>query len=72
MAIQIQLRRDTSENWTLVNPILADGEEGFETDTKKRKVGNGISTWTLLTYSEVDIDAYDVGDLVQLFQNGLV
>lgn len=35
MADIIQLRRDTAANWTNANPVLADGELGFETDTKK-------------------------------------
>lgn len=50
MAIQIQIRRDTKANWTLVNPILADGEMGYETDTKMFKFGNGVNNWNTLTY----------------------
>jgi len=72
MAIQIQIRRDTAANWTATNPILADGEEGFEKDTRKRKVGDGVSAWNSLAYSVMDTDTYDVGDLVQIFQNALV
>ena len=44
MAIRIQLRRDTTTNWTTNNPILLPGEIGLETDTLKFKVGNG-SRW---------------------------
>jgi hypothetical protein len=47
----IKLRRDTAANWTSTNPILAAGEQGFETDTGKIKIGNGSTTWTLLSYS---------------------
>ena len=50
MAVIIQLRRDTATNWTTNNPILAIGEAGFETDTKKMKVGDGVNTWTNLEY----------------------
>lgn len=50
MAVNIQLRRDTSANWSSVDPILADGEIGIETDTLKAKVGNGVDTWTSLSY----------------------
>lgn len=46
----IQLRRDTAANWAVVNPVLRDGEAGFETDTRRLKVGDGISTWSLLPY----------------------
>jgi hypothetical protein len=41
MAIRIQLKRDLSQNWTLHNPILNNGEIGIETDTLKFKIGNG-------------------------------
>ena len=50
MASKIQLRRDTAANWTTANPVLAQGEAGFETDTKKLKIGNGTDNWTTLTY----------------------
>lgn len=50
MAIRIQIRRDTSSNWTSANPILAQGEEGHETDTNRRKIGNGTDEWVTLPY----------------------
>jgi hypothetical protein len=54
MATQIQLRRDTAANWALINPILAQGEPGLETDTGKVKYGNGINVWNVLPYSVAD------------------
>ena len=50
MADIIQTRRDTAANWTLANPILADGEKGWERDTGKEKIGDGVSLWSLLPY----------------------
>lgn len=50
MAVIIQLRRDTAANWTSNNPTLAQGELGIETDTDLIKVGDGIHTWTVLSY----------------------
>lgn len=47
---KIQFRRDTAANWTLVNPILASGEVGFETNTGKFKLGNGATSWNSLSY----------------------
>lgn len=49
----IQFRRDTAANWASVNPVLADAEVGVETDTGKFKIGNGISSWTALSYPPV-------------------
>lgn len=47
----IQFRRDTAANWTSVNPILAAAEVGVETDTKKFKIGDGITAWASLPYA---------------------
>ena len=47
----IQVRRDTAANWTSVNPTLAAGEIGFETNTNKFKIGTGSATWTALSYA---------------------
>ena len=51
MAAKIQLRRDTASVWASVNPTLALGEPGVETDTYKVKVGDGTSDWNTLPYS---------------------
>jgi len=51
MAIQIQVRRDSSENWLNNNPILAEGECGLELDTHKFKFGDGINLWNDLPYA---------------------
>lgn len=50
MALRIQVRRDTAQTWTAVNPILAIGEIGYETDTNKLKVGTGLTAWQYLPY----------------------
>ena len=47
---RIQLRRATAASWTSVNPILALGEVGIETDTYRLKVGNGTTQWSGLPY----------------------
>lgn len=50
MTYQIQLRRDSAANWTAVNPILAAGEPGLETDTGRIKYGDGVTRWNSLNY----------------------
>ena len=50
MAQQIQIRRDTSTNWTATNPTLAQGEFGFETNTFLLKIGDGATAWNSLSY----------------------
>ena len=50
MATRIQVRRDSASNWLVNDPILSNGEIGFEDDTYKFKIGDGTNNWTDLTY----------------------
>lgn len=47
---RIQLKKDTSEAWRINNPVLLDGEVGYESDTNLMKVGDGIHRWLELDY----------------------
>jgi len=47
---KILIRRDTATNWTSANPVLGSGEQGYETDTRKMKIGDGIHSWNSLPY----------------------
>lgn len=49
---RIQFRRGIGSLWTSVNPILAAGEFGVETDAipVRMKVGNGVTAWNSLPY----------------------
>jgi hypothetical protein len=60
---QIQIRRGTAAQWTSANPTLAAGEWGFETDTKKGKIGDGTTAWNSLAYvlGVGDIDGVTAG-----------
>lgn len=46
----IQNRRATKTQWAAANPVLAAGEIGYEIDTNKVKVGNGLTPWGDLSY----------------------
>ena len=54
MATRMQQRRGTASQWTSSNdgdgPILNAGEIGWESDTNKFKVGDGVSYWADLDY----------------------
>jgi hypothetical protein len=71
MAIRMQQRRGTSEQWTLANPILAEGEIGFETDNNQFKVGDGVNQWSSLAYF-VNLDGISgtLGDYILLSEKG--
>ena len=56
MATVIQVKRGTASAWTSANTVLTAGEIGFESDTKKMKVGDGSTAWTSLAYTGTDGD----------------
>ena len=60
MATQIQVRRGLAAAWTTSNPTLAQGELGFEIDTGKYKIGDGLTVWASLTYASVLPAAYEL------------
>ena len=55
MAVEItalqRQRIDTAANWAAENPVLLDGEIGYERDTSKLKIGDGSTAWNLLAYT---------------------
>lgn len=46
----IKIRRATAANWASDNPTPADGEICWETDTKKIKVGDGVTAYNAIAY----------------------
>lgn len=43
-----QLKSGTAAEWSQINPVLDDGEPGYERDTKTFKIGDGTSSWSAL------------------------
>jgi len=73
MAVIVQLRRGTAAQWISANTLLAQGEEGLELETGKRKIGDGVTHWNDLEYM-LDNTFYrpkgilttaDIGEFVQ-------
>jgi hypothetical protein len=52
---KIQMRRGTAAEWAAANPILAQGELAFETDTRVTKIGDGATGY-------LDLPAYATHD----------
>ena len=52
--VRIQVRRGLAADWSSVDPVLAAGEMGYETDTNKFKFGNGTGAWSTLAYGASD------------------
>ena len=55
--VTILIRNDTAANWTAANPVLSKGEFGVEIETKKFKIGDGVTTWSQLVYSGATVQA---------------
>lgn len=47
-----QFRRGRGAAWERNNPILLEGEPGYDIDARRFKVGDGISHWNELEYSQ--------------------
>ena len=60
MATRMQQRRGTAAQWISTDsgsgPILASGEIGYESDTNKFKIGDGVNHWLTLDYF-IDADS---------------
>ena len=60
---RIQFKRATAASWTSSNPVLYAGEVGFETDTRKIKIGDGSTAWLNLQYAKPDIGELSIDNL---------
>lgn len=64
MAVRIQFRRSTSTQWSNANPTLAQGELALELDTRKFKIGDGITPWNSLPYTSNQVS--NLGDILDV------
>jgi len=51
--IQLSLRGDTLARWTEFNPVLGERELVLETDTRRFKMGDGVTDYLALAYAGV-------------------
>jgi hypothetical protein len=76
MATRMQQRKGTAEQWLSTNggdgPVLNAGEIGYEIDTNKFKIGDGISHWIDLNYfADAVALGGDIDDYIPLTQKGV-
>ena len=64
-----KFKRANAALWTERNPILAQGEPGFEIDTGKLKIGNGSTHWNDLEYVGGDVADDQIEEIVANFNN---
>lgn len=62
----MQIRRGTTDEWEIIDPILADGEIVYDTTKQAIKIGDGEHTFKSLEYIGVTWEMekeYDFGDI---------
>ena len=64
---RFKLRNGTAAAWTAANPVLLVGEVGFESDTRKLKLGDGTTAWNSLLY----VQGYDNPTFTTLTTTGI-
>ena len=63
-----KFKRANAALWTERNPILAQGEPGFEIDTGKLKIGNGSTHWNDLEYVGGDVANDQIEEIVSNYE----
>ena len=65
-----KFKRGNAATWTKLNPILEDGEPGFELDTGKLKIGDGVTAWNDREYFCGDIRIPVDGKSIEIEDDG--
>ena len=68
----IQSRRGSSAQWSAANPILADGEIGYDSTTKQMKVGDGVTAWNSLAYVTPSLETANTFAAAQTIEYGVI
>lgn len=56
---RFRVKRDTAAAFAAANTLLLEGEFGLETDTRKLKIGDGVTAWNALGYLDASFWQYD-------------
>lgn len=71
MAVRIQMRRGAATSWNATDPVLAEGEFGFDTTAGQLKIGTGTTSWSNLDYLISDASlGTSLGDYIELVEKG--
>ena len=54
-SLRFQIRGDTAEGWATKNPKLLAREIGYDTTTRRLKVGDGSKLWDELEFLPPDV-----------------
>ena len=71
MSVRIQMRRGTTSEWNDADPILNEGEIGYNSTLASFKIGDGASLWSELDYYQAaaDITPNEIGAIASTEKN---
>ncbi len=71
MSVRIQMRRGTTSEWNTADPILNEGEIGYNSTLTSFKIGDGESLWSELDYYQAaaDITPNEIGAIASTEKN---
>jgi hypothetical protein len=71
MATRIQVRRGSTTSWNAADPVLSEGELGYNTTNGQLKIGTGVTSWSNLDYLVSDADlTTSLGSYIELTEKG--
>ena len=73
MSVRIQMRRGTTSEWNSADPILNEGEIGYNSTLTSFKIGDGTSLWSALDYYQAaaDITPNEIGAIASTEKNAV-
>ena len=54
LKVRNRIATKTSTEWETENPILLKGEMGYDSTSKRYKIGDGVNTWKNLEYTTIN------------------
>ena len=71
LKVRNRIATKTSAEWETENPILLKGEMGYDSTSKRYKIGDGVNAWNKLQY-EIDTGVLSSGQQLVVNGNGIL
>lgn len=71
LKVRNRIATKTSAEWETENPILLKGEIGYDSTSKRYKIGDGVNNWNKLQY-EIDTGVLSSGQQLVVNGNGIL
>lgn len=71
LKVRNRIATKTTAEWETENPILLKGEMGYDSTSKRYKIGDGVNNWNKLQY-EIDTGVLSSGQQLVVNGNGIL